>query len=193
MPAYMPAQKRQDIREAIQAGMTSEDIQELLHTGAGSVIKIKREMGIAIRPMRQTRTRGPVKTVAQVVQRNGITFLPDPTAPPAPTKAVARVAAQVVPETDIAELAQQTLAFLRAEVPPTPPVPTAPASPEAYVEAFENRVLEYRTILAQKNSTIERLKKELATLRDEYAQTVFRQQNWQGPTSVMNQSLGNGG
>ena len=65
--------------------------------------------------------------------------------------------------------------------------------PEEYVAAFEARVLEYRTILAQKDSMIERLERELATVIDEYAQTVFRQQNWQGPTSIMNQSLGNGG
>ena len=160
MPALMPAQKRQDIRDAIASGMRIEDIRELLSTSAGSVVKIKREMGIPIQQQRRRKDAvGPVESVA-------------------------RVAAQVVPG------------------PPAPPV--LPAStvprPEAYVTAFENRVLEYRELLRQYNQTllerdgtIERLKRELATLRDEYAQTVFRQQNWQGPTSTMTQSLGNGG
>ena len=152
MPAYMPAQKRQDIREAIEAGMTVQDIIDLLHTSAGSVTKMKREMGLPIRPMKQTRTRGPVKAVVQVV----------------------------------------------------PPAPTAPLPPEAYVGAFEARVLEYHALLKQKDdtheqelrakdATHEQLERECAKLRDEYAQTVFRQQNWQGPTSTIAQSLGNGG
>jgi hypothetical protein len=65
--------------------------------------------------------------------------------------------------------------------------------PEEYVTAFENRVVEYRTLLWEKDCTIERLKKENAKLLDEYSQRVFQLQNWQGPTSIMNQSLGNGG
>jgi hypothetical protein len=142
MPGHMAAQKRQDIRDAITAGMKIEDIRQLLSTSTGSVMKIKREMGIAIRPMRKTRTKGPLKAVTQVVP---------------------------------------------------PPAPTVPLPPEAYVEAFEARVLEFHGLLNNKNIEIERLERELAKIRAEYAQMVFRQQNWQGPTSTINQSLGNGG
>jgi len=177
VPAYMTEQKRQDIREAIQAGMTSAEIRRLLQASAGSIVNIKREMGIPIRPMLQTRTRGPIKTAAQ----------PSEGDPPS--------------NHTYAEAHIESL-YAEQPAPTAPPVSTAPPvpRPEAYVTAFENRVMEYRELLRQYNQTIlerdgtiERLKKELATLRDEYAQTVFRQQNWTGPTSVMNQSLGNGG
>ena len=177
MPAYMAKQKHDDIRDAIASGMRIEDIRELLSTSAGSVLKIKREMGIPIRPMGQTRTRGPIKTAAQ----------PSEGDPPS--------------NHTYAEAHIESL-YAEQPAPTAPPVSTAPPvpRPEAYVTAFENRVMEYRELLRQYNQTIlerdgtiERLKKELATLRDEYAQTVFRQQNWTGPTSVMNQSLGNGG
>ena len=175
MPAYMTAQKRQDIREALQAGMTSADIQKLLQASAGSIVNIKRELGIPIRPMLQTRTRGPIKAMAQ-------------------------------PSWDGRShaIAQAYIESLDGErpAPTAPPVSTAPPvpRPEAYVTAFENRVLEYRELLRQyeqtlseRDGTIERLKKENAKLLDDYAQIVFNQQNWQGPTSTMTQSLGNGG
>ena len=171
MPAYMTAQKRQDIREAIQAGMSGQEIRQMLNTSAGTITNIKREMGIPIRPMRQTRTRGPVRTVAQP-SWGGRNY-------------------------DIAGAYIESLDAENPE-PSAPLTPTIPR-PEAYVTAFENRVLEYHELLRQyeqtlleRDDTIERLKKELATLRDEYAQTIFRQQNWTGPTSTMSQSLGNG-
>jgi len=136
-------EKKKAIREAIKAGMSGKDIRILLHTSAGTITKVKRSMGIPIRPM-----RGPTVAVGQIA----------------------------------------------------PPVPR----PEEYVTAFENRVLEYHTLLKQKDAaheqtllekdgTIERLKKENAKLIDENAQIIFQQQNWTGPTSVMSQSLGNGG
>jgi hypothetical protein len=162
MPGHMAAQKRQDIRDAITSGMKIEDIRQLLSTSTGTIVKIKREMGIAIRPMRQTRTRGPVRTVAQP---------PEGDPPSSQTYAEAHIES------------------LYAEQ----PAPITPFSPEDYVAAFEDRVLEYRSILAQKDSAIERLERELAKLRDECAQIVHRQQNWQGPTSTITQSLGNGG
>jgi len=167
MPAYMTAQKRQDIREAIQAGMSGQEIRQMLNTSAGTITNIKREMGIPIRPMRQTRTRGPVRTVAQ---------------PPAgdPLRNLA-IAQDYIKRLD-AERAAST----------APPAPTAPLSPEEYVAAFEARVLEYHALIRAKDIEIERLRKENSTLRSEYQQMVFRQQNWTGPTSTMSQSLGNG-
>ena len=154
MARPMPAEKRRDIREAIQTGMTSEDIQKLLSTSAGSVIKIKREMGLPIRQVNQIHRRGKVQAVAQPPEGD--------------------------PPSNHTYAEQQ-------------PAPINPISPEDYVAAFEARVLEFRQLLAAKDATIERLEREYAKLRDEYAQTVFRQQNWQGPTSTMAQSLGNGG
>jgi hypothetical protein len=73
-----------------------------------------------------------------------------------------------------------------------PAAPTALPSPEEYVAAFEARVLEYRMVLAQKSSEIERLERENATLRSEYQQVAFRAANWT-PSSIVGQSLGNGG
>ena len=172
MPAHMPEQKRQDIREAIEAGWKISDIMRLLDTSAGSITNIKREMGIPIRPMQRNRIQGPVRTVAQP-SWGGRNY-------------------------DIAGAYIESLDAENPE-PSAPLTPTIPR-PEAYVTAFENRVLEYHELLRQyeqtlseRDDTIERLKKELGKLRDEYAQTVFRQQNWTGPTSVVRQSLGNGG
>ena len=173
MPAYMPAQKRRDIRDAIQAGMTGADIMRLLTVSAGTVVRVKREMGLPIRPIRQTRTRGPVRAVAQPPEGD--------------------------PPSNHTSYAEAHIESLYAEQ----PAPTIPR-PEAYVTAFENRVLEYHALLKQKDAaheqtllerdgTIERLQKENAKLRDECAQIVFQQQNWTGPTSTMTQSLGNGG
>ena len=181
MPAYMPARKRQDIRDAIQAGMTGTDIMQLMTVSAGTVVRIKREMGLPIRKQK-TRIRGPVESVARVVL-----------------------------ETDMTALARQALARIRAEAPTAPPAPTAPLPPEAYVGAFESRVLEFHQLLKQKDAALEhlewlhaqelrekdakyaQLERECVRLRDEYAQIVFQQQAWTGPTSTITQSLGNGG
>ena len=156
MPAYMPARKRQDIREALQAGMTSAEIRQLWQASAGSIINIKRELGMPIRPMMQTRTKGPIK-------------------------AVARVAAEVVP-----------------------PAPTAPPAPAEYVAAFEARVWEFHRLLKEqaaeheqelrvKQAEIDRLETQHSKLIAEYAQIVHQQAAWTGPTSTITQSLGNGG
>jgi hypothetical protein len=94
-----------------------------------------------------------------------------------PIKAVARVAAEVVP-----------------------PAPTAPPAPTEYVAAFEARVLEFHRLLKEheqelraRDAKYDQLEREHIKLVSEYQQTVFRAQNWQGPTSTITQSLGNGG
>ena len=171
-------EKLKDIRDAIESGMSGQDIRELLHTSAGTITKIKRSMGIPIRPMRQTRTKGPIKALAQP-SWDGRNY-------------------------DIAEAYIESLDSEK-------PVPTAPLPPEAYVGAFENRVLEFHQLLKEKDTTLEhlewlheqelrakdakyeQLEMEHTKLLSEYQQTVFRQQNRQGPTSTMSQSLGNGG
>ena len=158
MPKTVSAKKHQDIRDAIKAGMSGQEIRELLSTSAGTITNIKREMGIPIRPMRQTRTRGPVRTVAQP-SWDGRNY----------------------------DVAEGYIESLGSET------PAGILSPEDYVAAFEARVLEYHTLLRQKDAENERLRKENSTLRSEYQQMVFRQQNWTGPTSTMSQSLGNGG
>jgi hypothetical protein len=65
----MTEQKHNDIRDAINAGMISTDIRDLLSTSAASIIKVKRLMGLPIRKMRPPRTRGPVKAAAQVAAK----------------------------------------------------------------------------------------------------------------------------
>ena len=166
MPAYMAERKRQDIREAIQAGMTSAEIQQLLQVSAGTIVNIKRELGIPIRPTKRPHTGGPMQAAAQP-SWDGRHY----------------------------SVAEAYIDSLDADTPaPTaPPAPTPPLSPAAYMAAFENRVLEYHALLKQKDATIERLEKECAKLLAEYAQIVHQQANWTGPTSIMNQSLGNGG
>jgi FtsZ-binding cell division protein ZapB len=88
--------------------------------------------------------------------------------------------------------------------PTAPPAPTAPLSPAAYMAAIEARVLEFHQLLKEKDATheqelrakdarYEQLEMEHTKLLSEYQQTVFRQQNWTGPTSTVTQSLGNGG
>lgn len=143
MTKQISPQKHKDIQKAIKAGVRGTDIREMLNTSAGTITKVKREMGLPIRPMKskQTQVKAPM-----------IAYHPAGYSPP-----------------------------------------TTPLSPEEYVSAFEARVIEYHTMLRQKDIEIEQLKQENRQLRADYQQIVFQTANWTGPTSLIGKSLGNGG
>ena len=145
MTKQISPQKHKDIQKALKAGITGTDIRAMLNTSAGTVTKVKREMGLPIRPMKSRLAGKPTRT--------------------------------------------PTIEYHPAGYSP----PTTPLSPEEYVSAFEARVIEYHTMLRQKDIEIEQLKQENRQLRADYQQIVFQTANWTGPTSLIGKSLGNGG
>ena len=109
MPPHMTDQKRAEIQQAIRDGMPGSDIIRLLNTSTESIIRIKRAMGIPIRPMKSpTRTRGPGRTVAPAAP-------PAPTALPSPEDYVAAFEARVLEYRTILRQFEQEIERLRKE------------------------------------------------------------------------------
>jgi methionine synthase II (cobalamin-independent) len=169
--------KRRDIRDAIAVGMKLTDIRMLLNTSAGTITKVKREMGLPIRPMNRTRTRRPVETVARVVP------------PPVPSvmhhREIPRSLGMATAPTTVAR-AYTPQEYFEA-------IAEGLRSRDAENDALEDMRKALRDEVSALHRTVAWLEADNLRLLADLNQCKHQMANWSGPASLPNRSLGNGG
>ena len=164
----MSEQRRRYIKDASKAGYTSEKIKDMFGTSVGTIVNLKREMGIPIRQQsKETKFTVPEVATAGIV---GV---------------AQAMEATVMHHRDIPRV---------YGVEPVPQPDTSQTyTPQEYFEAIADGLRQRdveNNVLRQER---DRLQAENQKLLSDLSQCKLQMANWTGPSALPGRSLGNGG
>ena len=170
----MSEQRRRYIKDSIKAGYTSEKIKDMFGTSVGTIVNLKREMGIPVRQQsKETKFTVPEVATAGIVE------------------VAQAMEATVMHHRDI----PRSLGMATA-----PTTVAHPYSPQEYfvaiAEGLRSRDAEtaaLRDEVTGLRSMAARLEGDNLRLMSDLNQCKLQMANWSGPVSLPSMSLGNGG
>jgi hypothetical protein len=181
----MSEQRRRYIKDAIKAGYTSEKITDMFGTSIGTIVNLKREMGIPIRQQsKETKFTVPEVATAGIVEvarAMEATVMHHRDIPHV-------YGVEPVPQDDSTDTTMYDL-FGDEVQPDTPQTYT----PQEYFEAIANGLRQRdveNNVLRQER---DRLQAENQKLLSDLSQCKLQMANWTGPSALPGRSLGNGG
>jgi len=174
----MSEQRRTYIRDAIRAGIAVVKIKDMFGTSVGTIVKLKRELGIPILQQRKRKGLAAVQEVAQAMQATVMHH-----------RDIPRVyGVEPVPQEDSTDTTMYDL--LGDEVQPdTPQTYTPQEYFEAIADGLRQRDVEINTVRLERD----RFRAENQKLLSDLSQCKLQMANWSGPSALPGKSLGNGG
>ena len=169
----MSEQRRTYIRDAIRAGISVVKIKAMFGTSVGTILKLKRELGIPI--LQQRKRKG--------IEWQHTEVAPEPTV--SPNSYLERV--KELEKRGFTPSLEDITS--EDEQPDTPQTYTPQEYFEAIADGLRQRDAEINTLRLERD----RLRAENQKLLSDLSQCKLQMANWTGPSVLPGRSLGNGG